>query len=574
MTVGAVVRSLLVPRARRLAFVITLHLLAAAVAAAGPALLGAAVDRLVAGGDVTALVAAFALVTTAAAAITGWAFAAGTGLAEALLADLRLRVVDAALAKPILAVEAAGGGDLLVRATADVDALATALRTGVPRLVVAVLTASLTAVALLLVAPVLAAASLAGVVVAAWPVRWYLARCGQVYARERAANAVRVAGFHADADAGELIRSFDRGERHVADQASRDRPWVAAAMAGARIRVVARAGVSGGIGVALAAVVVTGAVGVERGALTVGAVTAGVLYLLRLGEPVELALQELDELQTARAAAVRVAEALVHERPDHPPTGAHLPTGTRPAGRGLRAEGVSFAYDGGHDVVSDVDLEVPAGARVALVGPSGAGKSTLARLLAGAHPPRTGTVRLGGADVASLGERQLRAQVVLLDQEGYTFAGTLAENLWLAAPHAERHQLLEALELVGGTWVHDLPAGLDTIVGRGGQHLGPAQVQHLSLARLVLSPAGVVVLDEATAALDAGAATATQRRLEAALAGRTVVLVAHRLDSASRCDHVVVIEAGRIAEQGSHQQLLEAGGSYAALWAAWSARRA
>jgi ABC-type multidrug transport system fused ATPase/permease subunit len=217
-----------------------------------------------------------------------------------------------------------------------------------------------------------------------------------------------------------------------------------------------------------------------------------------------------------------------------------------------------------------LDLDVRPGERLAVVGPSGAGKSTISRLLAGIHGPRTGRVELGGVPLLELPLERLRREVALVTQEHHIFVGTLADNLRLAAMGATDEQLEQALEAVDALdWVRALPDALSTKVGSGGYRLTPAQSQQVALARLVLADPHTLVLDEATALLDPRAARHLERSLAAVLADRTVVAVAHRLHTAYDADRVAVVENGRVSELGSHDELLAAGGSYAALWESW-----
>lgn len=250
------------------------------------------------------------------------------------------------------------------------------------------------------------------------------------------------------------------------------------------------------------------------------------------------------------------------------PVNAGTPTiGSEDAGVSLA--GVGHEYVAGHPVVRGVDLEVKPGERVALVGASGAGKTTLAKIIAGVHRPTSGTVLVGGAPL----ERAARS-VALITQEVHVFAGPLVEDLRLARPEASPADVEEALERVGALrWARALPEGLETVVGEGGRRLTAAQAQQLALARLVLADPPVAVLDEATA--EAGSAGARELEVAAARAldGRTGLLVAHRLTQASEADRVVVLEAGRVVESGTHAALLAAGGRYAALWEAWSGTR-
>jgi ABC-type multidrug transport system fused ATPase/permease subunit len=567
MTAGALVRDLLRPRRCHAGVVLAGHVLATVVALAGPPLLGSAVDRTIAGSGVVAPLAAFAVVTVVAAVFTGVVTARGAALTEEVLADLRARVVDAVVDQPVAEVERQGTADVLTRATSDVDAITEALRRGVPRLLVATLTVTLTAAALAVVAPVLAVGALAGVAVAVAPVRWYARRCGPVYAAEREANAARIRAFHEGATILRLVRSHRREQAQQREQARADGAWVASAMAGARIRVVARTGVALGISTSLAAVVAVGALAVEAGWTSVGAVTAAVLYVLRAVEPVELLVHELDELQTARAALRRVAAAVTASPPPAPAPAAAR---AAPDDHGLRCRGVRFAYRPGVEVLRGIDLDIAPGEHLALVGPSGAGKSTLARILGGVHPPDTGTVELGGVDLADFDAGTLRRHVLVLEQEAHLFAGTVADNLRLVAPEADDGALREALAAVGARWLDDLPQGLAEPIGAGERGLSPVQVRQLALAQIILADPAVVVLDEATAGFDAASAQRADAGVDAALHGRTVVQVSHRLETARRADRIVVVDDGRVAEAGHHDDLVAREGPYAALWRSWA----
>lgn len=208
-----------------------------------------------------------------------------------------------------------------------------------------------------------------------------------------------------------------------------------------------------------------------------------------------------------------------------------------------------------------------------IVGPSGAGKTTLGRLLAGMDTPRTGSVTVGRVPVAGLDPDRLRRHVVLVTQEHHVFLGTVRENLRIASAGATDAELHAALAAVGAEWADELPNGLDTDLGHGGHRPDGARAQQLALARVVLADPHTLILDEATALLDPRTARHTERALAAVLEGRTVIAIAHRLQSAHDADRVAVMEDGRITELGAHDDLVAAGGAYAALWTSWHGER-
>jgi ABC-type multidrug transport system fused ATPase/permease subunit len=549
-----------------LAGVALLHTLAAVAGLAGPFLLGRLIDE-VAAGTTLAQVDRLAMIVLAAvvvqAVVTRYAQRLSMTFGEGVFAELREQFMNTVTRLPLSTVEKAGTGDLVARTTNDVNKLQHAVRFGIPRVLVCVVTIVLTLVAAFLTAPLVALGLLAGAPLIAVATRWYLRRATPGYLRESAAYAT-LNGSITEAVEGarttDALHLGDRIRRRI-EADLREAYHAERYTLGLRLRLIPS--LDAAVSIAPIAVVLWGGWLVSQDLTTVGTVATVAVYGHQMGGPVFDLVFWLDELQVAAVALARVVGV-----------GQVLPdrvAGTAvPATEDVHAREVRYAYRAGHDVLHGIDLDLSPGERLAVVGPSGAGKSTLGRMLAGIHPPTGGSVTVGGVPLVELPLEDLRRHVALVTQEHHVFVGTLAENLRLADTSAGDDRLWDALGAVDARdWAAALPDGLATEVGSGGHTLTPAQAQQVALARLVLLDPHTLVLDEATSLLDPRAARHLERSLGAVLTGRTVVAIAHRLHTAHDADRVAVVEDGRITELGAHEELISAGGAYAALWNSW-----
>ncbi|MGW6199296.1 ABC transporter ATP-binding protein [Kribbella sp. NPDC055110] len=551
---------------RNLTIALLLHGLAAVSGLAAPRLIGNLVQDVQNGttaAKVNVVIIVIAGFIVAQSLLTRWARYRSFALGEQVLAELREEFVDNALALPIGTVERAGTGDLLSRTSRDVDTLSRTVRFAVPETIIAFVTVIFTAVATLLVGVWVLVPMLAMVPLLWLSTKWYLGRAKDGYLRENAAYAQMTSSLAETVEGARTVEALRRYDDRVRRGDVDIRGSYLAERYTMFLRTVYFPAAELGYLVPVVGTLLFGGWLHLNGHVTLGAVTAAVLYVNQLIDPVDRLLSWLDELQSGGAAFARLLG--ISDVPDD-----RTPSGREPSGELVEARDVRFSYVDGRDVLHGVDLTIQPGERIAMVGPSGAGKSTLGRLVAGIHPPRTGSVTVGGVGMTELPLDELRKQVALVTQEHHVFVGTLRDNLSMARPSATDADLLDALGAVDAReWAVALPDGLDTRVGSGQLALTPAQAQQLALARLVLADPHTLVLDEATSLIDPRAARHMERSLAAVLEGRTVIAIAHRLYTAHDADRVAVVEDGRISELGSHDELVARQGPYAALWTSW-----
>ena len=547
---------------------LVLHGLAALAGLVVPRFVGRLVDDVSAPGTTLAQVDALALAVAAVvvlqAVLTFLALRTSVIFGQDLLAAAREHVVDTVLGLPLGRVESASSGDLVTRVTRDVSTMSQSVRYGLPEAAVALAATVLTVGAMLVNSVLLAAPLVLSAPVLVVSVRRYLRRAAQGYVTEGGTYSLINTSLTETVEGARTVEALGlQSRRNGVNDADIDESSQAE-----RYTMTLRNVLFGALGVAfdtpLVFVLALGALGVTRGWVTLGQLTAATLYVQALREPLQRLIRNLDQLQVGIASTARLLG--VAEVPQDRAAGDRRPDGNRLVGTDLR-----FAYRPGRDVLHGVDLELQPGERLAVVGPSGSGKSTLGRLLAGINGPRTGSVTVGGVALLDLPLPVLRTEVALVTQEHHVFAGTLRDNVVLAREDASDAVVVEALRTVEAlAWVDRLPLGLDTRLGSGQLEPTPAQAQQIALARLVVADPHTLVLDEATSLIDPTTARHLEGSMAALLADRSVVAIAHRLHTAHDADRIAVVIDGRIAELGSHHELVERDGEYARLWRAWT----
>ncbi len=547
---------------------LVLHALAAIAGLLVPVVLGRLVDQVTQAGTgmstITSMALTVAVIVVGQALLTFLALAVSTVFGQDLLAESREYVVRTVLRLPLGRVESASSGDLVTRVTRDVATMSESVRWGLPDAVIAGVTTLLTAGAMLLNSWLLTLPLLITTPILVVRVRSYLKRAGKGYITEGGGYSAINTTLTETVEGARTVESLGLGDVRVT---SVDEDLAVTGQAERytmSLRNIMFSVLFACFDTPLVLVLIIGAIGYSHDAVTLGAITTAVLYVQQLVEPLDRLVQNVDRLQVGIASTSRLLG--IADVPTDREPGSERPAGTHLVGADLR-----FSYRDDHDVLHGIDLDLVPGERLAIVGPSGSGKSTLGRLLAGINPPRTGTVTVGSVPVTSLPLDVLRTEVALVTQEHHVFVGTIRDNIILAREDSDDSVVRRALAVVDAlTWVDRLPSGLDTMLGGGHLTPTPAQAQQIALARLVVADPHTLVLDEATSLIDPRTARHLEGSMAALLQDRTVVAIAHRLHTAHDADRIAVLIGGRIAELGSHDELVAAGGEYASLWQRWT----
>ncbi|MBT0993232.1 ABC transporter ATP-binding protein/permease [Cellulomonas sp. DKR-3] len=580
------------PYRGRLVVFVVLIALEAAAGAVTPLLFQTLIDDGITAGDtrlvvgVAAAVAVLALVGAGLSVADRWV---SSQVGEGLILDLRTAVFDHVQRMPLAFFSRAKTGALVQRLNGDVLGAQQAFTSTLQNVVSNALTVVFVLAAMLTMSWQLTLLSLVLLPAFVLPARWFGRRIAAITREsyELNADAAQMMNERFNVAGAHLVKIFGDPEREsaaYAGQAGRVRDiGVRRALYSTWFRV----GLTTLASVAVAIVYGVGGVMAVRGELTVGVVVALTAYLGRLYGPLTAMSNVQVDVMTALVSFERVLEVLdleptVAERPD----AVDLRAATAARGASVELDAVGFRYPGadevslaslesvatlGHepvdDTLRDVSLTVPAGHMVALVGHSGAGKTTISQLVTRMYDPTRGAVRIAGTDLRDVTHASLRATVGVVSQEAHLFHDTIAENLRYARPEATDADIERALRQAHVLdLVRSLPEGIDTVVGDRGYRLSGGERQRLAIARLLLKAPDVVVLDEATAHLDSESEAAVQAALDEALSGRTSIVIAHRLSTVRQADSIVVVQDGRVVDQGTHADLLARGGLYAELY--------
>ncbi|MEU9135634.1 ABC transporter ATP-binding protein [Streptomyces sp. NPDC048404] len=575
---ATLLRSLLAPLRARVVVTTVLLLLQQAAVQVGPLLVAYAIDRAVPAfrqddhGPLIAVGVAYLLCSAASGGLQYAFIIASARVNQDVLLDLRGRIFRHAQALSIDFHERYTSGRLISRSTTDVESLRELLSEGLQELVTVILSFVYISAMLLWLDVGLGTVAVVSFVPLYLLIRRYRRRAGRIFAVRSTTIAAVIVKFAETMNGIRPVRAFRREAANEAEfgvlNRRHERTNGDALLEMARYVVGSRLVAN----TAVAGIVLWGAQRVASGSLALGVLAAAVLYLRRLYDPIDRLGMFLNSYQSAAASLEKIA-GLLAQTPSvpEPSVPRQLPAlASEHPGREVVFDEVRFAYRTGGEVLPSFSLTLPAGQTVAVVGSTGAGKSTLAKLLARFYDPTEGRVLLDGVDLRELPVPELRRGVVMVTQEAFLFSGTVAENIAIGRPEASREEIEQAAKAIGAhDFINALPDGYDTDVRKRGGRISAGQRQLVAFARALLADPAVLILDEATSSLDIPGERAVQRAMSTVLRGRTAVVIAHRLSTVAIADRVLVMEHGRIVEDGPPAELVAGTGRFADLHRAW-----
>ena len=567
--------SLLTPHRRTIWWLALLSVLTTVAQMAGPYLVKVGIDRgippLVDGGSPRTLlfvVAGYFFAGVAQAVLSAVFVRTSGRVGQEVLYDLRTRLFEHFQRLSLSFHERYTSGRVVARLTSDVEAIDELLDSGVNQLVFATLSLISTfAIMFVLDVPLALVGLMTFPLLCALTV-WFRRQSSRTYREARTAVALVIVQFVETLGGMRAVQAFRREARNQAIFEDVNARYARANIRSARLAATFGPGTRAIGSVTVAVTLLYGAHRVIDGATTVGVLAAMLLYLRRFFEPMQDLAQFFNIFQSA-AAALEKLSGVLEEQPAVGEPEAGVTLSDEPLD--VRFDGVAFAYRPDRPVLAGLDLFIPAGQTVALVGETGAGKSTIARLLARFYDPTEGRVLLGDVDLRRLPTPDLRAAVVMVTQEAFLFTGSVADNIAFGRPDATQAEIEAAARAIGA---HDLfaglPEGYDTVVGKRGGRLSSGQRQLVAFARAFLAAPRVLILDEASSALDAPHERLVQDALHTLLAGRTAVIIAHRLTTLDVADRVLVLDAGRIVQDGTPEELRKTAGAFRRLNEEWA----
>lgn len=529
-----------------------------------------AIPPLVAGGSARELIIVVAVLcgVVCVQAISRLMFLNRSGrIGQRVLLEVRRRVFRHFQRLDVAFHDRYTSGRVVSRLTNDVDAIQDMLETGFDSLITAVLTLFGTAILLVVLDVRLGLMCLAAFPILVALVWWFSSESAKTYRRVRESAALVIVQFVETMTGIKAVQAYRRAPRNqeifdeVADRYRADNEQTFRQLAIFMPAVKLVGNLTTGV------VLLYGGYRVLHGQMTIGTLAAFLLYLRMFFEPMQEISQFFNTFQSASSALEKLAGVLAQK-----PAIADPPVPVRP--ERIRGEiafrDVQFSYVPDRPVLPGLSLVVPAGQTVALVGTTGAGKTTIAKLIARFYDPTSGAVTLDGVDLRDFAQSDLRRHVVMVTQENFLFSGTVADNIRFGRPSATDAEVHAAATAVGADeFIAALPEGYDTDVATRGGRLSAGQRQLIAFARAFLADPAVLILDEATSSLDIPSERLVQRALRTVLADRTALIIAHRLSTVEIADRVLVLEHGRVVEDGPPSELIDAHGRYAALHRAW-----
>ncbi|MEO7349840.1 MAG: ABC transporter ATP-binding protein [Terrimesophilobacter sp.] len=565
--------SLVQPLKARIALTITVVVISTAAQVAGPALIAIGIDtglkamRTQDWIPLAVIVGAYLLTGVIGALLIAWYTVLTARISQSILIELRKRVFLQTQRLSMEFHESYTSGRIIARQTSDLDTIRELLDSGLSQLVQGGLYMVFIAIALFSIDG-MSGLILFGAMVPLWALtRWFQVASQKVFRETRTQSARVIVHFVETMTGIRAVKAFRKEKRNSVEFGTHVENYRFANQRAINLFGIFDPGLVLIGNVTLAVVLLVGGLRVADGSLTVGVLLATLLYTRSFFAPAQEIAMFYNSYQSAAAALEKISGVLEEKLGVPDPTG---PIDLWEAHGAVRFDDVEFAYKTDRVILPRFSLDIPAGQTIALVGSTGAGKSTLAKLISRFYDPTQGAVTLDDVDLRQLHPKDLRRAIVMVTQEAYLFSGNVADNIALGKPDASRDEIMAAAKAVGAhAFIEGLPNGYDTDVNKRGGRVSAGQRQLISFARAFIANPVVLILDEATASLDIPSERLVQEGLQTLLADRTAIIIAHRLSTVAIADRVLVMEHGRIIEDGTPADLIAGTGKFSKMHAAW-----